>query len=746
MSNIIEARVRQKTDTLANWNANDLVLLGGEPAFVLSQDGQPVNFKLGDGTKTFSELPYWIQYDQAAFIPVSGLALPTPSQPVGYSILGEGTYTHSSGDFTVPSGHWGVANWDGSAWSFSDKGFISAISGTDTIVDELIPKGKAVKKYSASKSQVGIISISQGDNILLELHNSNITDPLLWQDGFWNKTTGVLGSSTSIKASVKKYPIPEGYSFDYSFVLQGNAGVVFYDANDVKVGEISTTNAGATVLTGTYTTPAGTNYMRVSHNAGSSPLNILFNSSADVEIVTSNVFMKSDEANSLIDQKTATVKTDTLDEVTEKLNTFGLKTLPANVNLYSILENSDLDNTAIWTPGFLRNTGVITPDANWRTSDFLPIPVGSFQSNLYCAGSAVILIYDLNKNITQVLANKGASTGTLVWSFTVSGNEAFIRVVKGKGANFNAYIRPTTDLQVNEIITEAKTNSLTISKDLNKTIAKLRTPVRRLRPIIVLQSDDGSAENSWFINALNTHGFKATFGIITGRMGTSGWFSKADVIQLEKDGFEVAGHSKSHNVSSSATYLANITDDERQYEIGDCKFDLEQLSHNIRARHFISPAGSTGPVVSLVLRQYGFETNSITQADSSVSTGAFINRPPLNHYYMKRVSIDEPLTPGGLNVSRLAFLKSAVDRLKADGGLAIFAIHPHYNQYTNPSNTVDSKQEVRDFLAYIASEGIHVLTMSQAMDYYRNTSIGNEGLDSQYYEIGIDGTSKGTLL
>lgn len=136
MANTIEARVKQKKDTLANWEANPMIILDGEQAFVVNGSGQPINFKIGDGTKRFSELPYWIQYDQAVFIPVSGLALPTPTQPVGYSLLGEGTYTHASGGFTVPAGHWGVANWDGSAWSFSDMGDLPA-----SVADGVVQKG-----------------------------------------------------------------------------------------------------------------------------------------------------------------------------------------------------------------------------------------------------------------------------------------------------------------------------------------------------------------------------------------------------------------------------------------------------------------------------------------------------------------------------------------------------------------------------------------------------------------------------
>lgn len=59
MSIQIDARVKQKTDTLTNWLANPLILLSGEQAFVKSDlDNTAIAFKIGDGTKTFSELPF----------------------------------------------------------------------------------------------------------------------------------------------------------------------------------------------------------------------------------------------------------------------------------------------------------------------------------------------------------------------------------------------------------------------------------------------------------------------------------------------------------------------------------------------------------------------------------------------------------------------------------------------------------------------------------------------------------------
>lgn len=62
---IIKARVMQKKATEAEWLAveDELgVILDGEQAFVVNDSGVGINFKIGDGTKKFSELPYFITF------------------------------------------------------------------------------------------------------------------------------------------------------------------------------------------------------------------------------------------------------------------------------------------------------------------------------------------------------------------------------------------------------------------------------------------------------------------------------------------------------------------------------------------------------------------------------------------------------------------------------------------------------------------------------------------------------------
>lgn len=62
---VLNARVKQKINTEAQWIAEEDAfgpIFEGEQAFVYNDSGTPVNFKIGDGTKKFSELPYFIAY------------------------------------------------------------------------------------------------------------------------------------------------------------------------------------------------------------------------------------------------------------------------------------------------------------------------------------------------------------------------------------------------------------------------------------------------------------------------------------------------------------------------------------------------------------------------------------------------------------------------------------------------------------------------------------------------------------
>lgn len=94
MSNIIDARVIQKTGSEAEWLANDLILYKGEIALV-SQGDRVINIKVGNGIKRFSELPYIYTggFEDSVIPTTQGSTLVDGM----YIANGAGTYTNMGG-------------------------------------------------------------------------------------------------------------------------------------------------------------------------------------------------------------------------------------------------------------------------------------------------------------------------------------------------------------------------------------------------------------------------------------------------------------------------------------------------------------------------------------------------------------------------------------------------------------------------------------------------------------------------
>lgn len=53
----LDARVKLKTDTSANWTSKNPILLDGELIIVITSSGEK-RFKIGDGVKTYKQLPF----------------------------------------------------------------------------------------------------------------------------------------------------------------------------------------------------------------------------------------------------------------------------------------------------------------------------------------------------------------------------------------------------------------------------------------------------------------------------------------------------------------------------------------------------------------------------------------------------------------------------------------------------------------------------------------------------------------
>lgn len=57
MAKTFNTRISLKKDTNSNWTQNDPVLLDGE-MIIVTTDAGDVRMKIGDGTSTYTELPF----------------------------------------------------------------------------------------------------------------------------------------------------------------------------------------------------------------------------------------------------------------------------------------------------------------------------------------------------------------------------------------------------------------------------------------------------------------------------------------------------------------------------------------------------------------------------------------------------------------------------------------------------------------------------------------------------------------
>src|SRR5699024_8721077 len=119
--------------------------------------------------------------------------------------------------------------------------------------------------------------------------------------------------------------------------------------------------------------------------------------------VTNDVFVKSSD-----------LEKDVID-ITN--NSLGVVKIPSNTNFIEELTTSSVDDLNLWGKGFLMDDGSISPplDRWFHTLKYYQLPIGIYEYKMFFSGDAKGILYDLGKNITQVLSNGGTDehTGTL---------------------------------------------------------------------------------------------------------------------------------------------------------------------------------------------------------------------------------------------------------------------------------------------------------------------------------------------
>lgn len=212
-------RIRQKVDTYDNWMANPLILGDGEQAFVRNGD-VVLNFRMGDGTKRFSELPNVIQYDQAAYVAAVGNTLPIPENGVGYSILGAGTY---NGNLVVPAGNLGIASYS-EGWTLNNVPLpTNPISNT------------VVKEGSLGTSQKAVYDFV---NPIYDSENINYTPYVVTGVGYNGLGEEVTSGNSAIVKNMPVDPSKQTITIDNTY----NDSLMKYFFRDAEGDRIGTGN------------------------------------------------------------------------------------------------------------------------------------------------------------------------------------------------------------------------------------------------------------------------------------------------------------------------------------------------------------------------------------------------------------------------------------------------------------------------------------------------------------------------
>jgi peptidoglycan/xylan/chitin deacetylase (PgdA/CDA1 family) len=128
---------------------------------------------------------------------------------------------------------------------------------------------------------------------------------------------------------------------------------------------------------------------------------------------------------------------------------------------------------------------------------------------------------------------------------------------------------------------------------------------------VAITFDDG-CETDWLTAApiLREVGFNATFFITSGRLGTPGYLSPAQLRELSAQHFEIGCHSMTH------PYLTDLDESGLRREVCESKLQLEQIIGK-SVDHFSCPGGRYDHRVVNLARTAGYATVSTSRIQAN---------------------------------------------------------------------------------------------------------------------------------
>ena len=201
---IFNTRVKNKRDTEANWKSKNPVLLDGEIIIVTTTSGD-TRFKVGDGKKTYNQLPFQDQKTRDLIPSVDSSLSSTSTNPVQNKIIKSELDKKAERDVvnTTTNGLMSVADkkkLDGIAAGANKTTVDTSLSGTSTNpVQNKVVKAELDKKFNKTGGAInGSVWVNSDSNESVAIYAGRVV-----ADDWVQATSGVtIGRGSSAGAFV----------------------------------------------------------------------------------------------------------------------------------------------------------------------------------------------------------------------------------------------------------------------------------------------------------------------------------------------------------------------------------------------------------------------------------------------------------------------------------------------------------------------------------------------------------------
>jgi peptidoglycan/xylan/chitin deacetylase (PgdA/CDA1 family) len=204
--------------------------------------------------------------------------------------------------------------------------------------------------------------------------------------------------------------------------------------------------------------------------------------------------------------------------------------------------------------------------------------------------------------------------------------------------------------------------------------------------VVSLDFDDGLVDGLQAASALEAHGMRGTFFIISGYLGKAGYLSADQIVQLEVAGHEIGGHTVTH------PDLTTLPPDEAQREL--CMGRDILLNLGLDARTLAYPYGTTDADLEAMASACGYDSARVVGGLDGTLAAELI--PPADPYAIRtHASVEATDT--------LAEIEGWVQAAEATGGWVHLIFHRICDDACDPFSITPSNLEA--LLDWLAARG-----------------------------------------